>query len=118
MSIPSTKTIETMLGDILKHEYGNDIKKQVKDIRKAMETAYDHKSIDDCLDKCNEVLKGFGIESIRDNNFTGYYGDIGLLYVNMGDTYIPTVIYDTRKDKFYVCSWGNIVEKEEKRFNI
>lgn len=116
--LPSKKTIENMLGDNLRKEYGNDIKKQINDIRIAMESAVNHKSIDDCLDTCNEILRGNGIGVIIDNQFYGYYGDIGLLYVNMGETYAATIIYDTRKDKFMVCSLGDIVEREEKRFNI
>ena len=45
-----------------------------------------------------------------------YYFDIHLLYVNMGDTYVPTIIYDTLKELWYCCSWGDIVENDPKRF--
>jgi hypothetical protein len=33
------------------------------------------------------------------------------LYVNMGDTYVPTLIYDVKKQKFIVASWGDWYEK-------
>jgi len=69
-----------------------------------------HEEIDNTLEAINEVLSGFGVEAINDNDFYGYYADISLLYVNMGDTYTPTIIYDTRNDEFLACSWGDVVE--------
>jgi len=64
----------------------------------------------------NEVLGGYGIEAIRDNQWSSYHCDIGLVYVNMGDTYTPTVCYDTRKDKWFLSSWGDVVEAYPSRF--
>jgi hypothetical protein len=36
------------------------------------------------------------------------------LYVNMGDTYDATIIYDCLKDKFYVGTWGDWYEWRKK----
>ena len=66
----------------------------------------------------NEILGGYGIEAIRDNKWSHYHQDIGLTYVNMGDTYTMTVCYDTRSDKWILSSWGDIIERNEKRFNM
>lgn len=116
--LPSTDTIRRQLKEILGKEY-NDISLPVKQIREAMESATTDKKIDIALDTCNAILHGYGVEAIRDNQWeNGYYMDIGLLYVNMGDTYIPTVVYDTRKKQWYVTSWGNIIERNEKRFSL
>lgn len=116
--IPSKKTIESRLGDTLNHEYGNDIKLQVKQIRQIMENVREYKDADDCLNTCNQILKGYGVEAIRDNNHSSYFQDIGLLYVNMGETYTVTIVYDTRKYKFLVCSIGDIIEGNIKRFSV
>jgi hypothetical protein len=40
----------------------------------------------------------------------------GLSYVNMGDTYDTTLLYDHKTGRFSVGSWGDIVEKQPDRF--
>lgn len=76
-----------------------------------------HNKIDEVLSFCNMFLAGYGIEPIRGlEQVDRYYFDIHLLYVNMGDTYAPTIIYDTLKEQWYCCSWGDIVENDERRF--
>lgn len=116
--IPSKKTIANQLGESLRKEYGNNIDIQVKQIRQAMEDVTGYKDVDRCLDTCNQILKGYGVEETRDNNHSSYFQDIGLLYVNMGDAYVPTIIYDTRKSRFYVTCWEDIIEAEQKRFSV
>lgn len=115
---PSIKTIETMLSNALEKEHGDNAHNVAMQIRAALETGINHRTVDIALDKCNALLKCYGVEAIRDNKHDSYYQDIGLLYVNMSDTYAATVVYDTRKDAFYITSWGDIVEGEPKRFNI
>lgn len=47
------------------------------------------------------------------------YGDIVAEYVNTGDTYAATVIYDYEVDKFMITGWGDWVERWEKqRFEL
>ena len=60
------------------------------------------------------------VESTRGKPWVShYYQDINLLYVNKGDTYEPTVIYDALKDIWYIGrSWGDVIESDEKRFDI
>lgn len=68
--------------------------------------------IDLIMEMFNELLDGFGVEAIRDENECDrYYGDIVGLYVNMGDTYNTTVVYDTINDRFITTSWGDFVER-------
>jgi len=91
----------------------DELKPQIKKIIK------ESGSIDYALDVINKLIGGYGVESIRGEWVDHYYQDINLLYVNKGDTYEPTVIYDTMKKKWYIgVSWGDIVEKESKRFDI
>jgi hypothetical protein len=64
------------------------------------------------LEACNEVLQGFGVEYIAHcNDGFDYDSMYGLSYVNLGDTYKTTVIYNHAKEKFTINCWGNIVER-------
>jgi hypothetical protein len=40
----------------------------------------------------------------------------GLEFVNMGDTYDTTLIYDFSTGRFYVGAWGDWVERYPRRF--
>ena len=117
---PSVKRIMNVLGDNLRKDYGNDAVNKAKLIRAYMEMGEISRDVrhpvDDALDNINRILNGYGVEAIRDNQWAPYYMDIGLLYVNMGDTYTGTVIFDTRSKRFIVSDWGTIVERNEKRF--
>jgi len=116
---PSVKTIVKQLGSILAHEYGEaSIKPIALKIRAAIENAHTHEQVDKALDSINQLLHGYGVEAIRGKFIDNYYQDINLLYVNLGDTYIPTIIYDTKKERFLVCSWGDIVESQPKQFDL
>jgi hypothetical protein len=56
----------------------------------------------------NVLIEGYGVEALHD----GYwfpYPDYS--YVNLGDSYAATVIYDRRLDKYKVQDWGSIAEK-------
>jgi hypothetical protein len=72
---------------------------------------YENDEIDAALEYANKVLKGYGIEAIRTTKYYGHYHqDIGLLYVNLGDTYKTTLCYEVEKEYFFVSSYGNWVE--------
>ena len=78
-----------------------------------------HKSVDEALEVADRMLEAHGIEAIRGAEFrNGYYGDIVGLYVNMGDTYNTTVLYDTVADRFHITSWGDWVEKYDRKYKI
>ena len=80
----------------------------------------DAKTVDTALDTLNKEIKGYGVEPVRGRDWVShYYQDTNLLYVNKGDTYEPTVVYDTLKDIWYVgTSWGDMIESDMKRFEI
>ena len=67
------------------------------------------------LEIANLILNGHGVEAIRVEGtyVDSHYLDIVALYVNMGDTYDATVLYDTREEKFLVTSWGDFCEAME-----
>jgi hypothetical protein len=118
MGHPSLKTIYMQLHQGLAKEYPSEkIVDACKDIRQAIE-AQDYQDDDKALYTIDKIIKGYGVESVRDNQWSDLYQDIGLIYVNMGDTYTPTVIYDTRKRKWIVGCLGDVIEKGGKRFEI
>lgn len=81
--------------------------------------AGDRHSVDNALDTINQVIGGYGVEAIRgDYHVDNYYYDIVGLYVNTGDTYNATVVYDTERERFEVTTFGDWVEKNQKRYNI
>ena len=98
-----------MEGDINPDDY--------ESVKKWMQRCYDKpRRVERVMEAINEILGGYGVEQITDSQWDNYWCDGGLLYVNMGDTYTETICYDTRKNKWIVSSWGNIVERNEKRF--
>lgn len=67
----------------------------------------DSRGIDAILSTADNLLAGFGIESIRDADYWDrYYCDIKWLYVNTGETYMPTLIYNTS------CGYFTIGDQE------
>lgn len=68
------------------------------------------------LEALNVILQGHGIEAIRGRYVDRYWDDIQFEYVNMGDTYIPTIGYDTERKRFVLTTWGDFVEHNRRRF--
>lgn len=75
-------------------------------------------TVDRILILCDENMEGaYGVEAIRreDYQVDNYYHNIVALYVNVGDPYSTTVVYDTEEEEFFICGYGDWVEgyKEE-----
>ena len=63
----------------------------------------------------NEILEGYGIEAIRDENvwIDGFHMDIVAVYVNMGDSYTTTILLDHEENEYVVTSYGDWVESRD-----
>lgn len=74
-----------------------------------------HEAVDFALEVADEVMGGFGVESITVEGayVDSFYYNIVALYVNMGETYQTTLVYDTEREVFYRTSWGSWVESQE-----
>ncbi len=59
------------------------------------------------------VMMGHLVESIQTADDTP-----GLLYVNVGDPYVDTLIYDRSRKTWRVGGWGDIVERQPRRFGV
>jgi hypothetical protein len=90
---------------------------KAKELAKILKMARGHNAVDQALDKANEMLGGHGVEAINyaDHHVDNYYFDIALLYVNMGDTYDQTVMYDTSREKFFTGTYGDWVAYTERK---
>lgn len=57
----------------------------------------------------DEIIDGYGVEALGPDP----YGPKAppYTYVNMGDTYSATLIYERKGDRIFVGSWGDVVEK-------
>lgn len=101
------------LGPYLEHE-GHDAAKESSRIARMIYGANSSKKREAVLEHVNKLIGGHGTEVIRDENaWDGYYGDAVAEYVNMGDTYDVTLLYDTRDYEFHLTSWGDWYEAYE-----
>ena len=96
---------------------------QVRQIIKGRLDPLSFKSVQSWVDQCfnmpsklelklcaiNEVIGGFGVEYTESVN-DSYTDKQGLDYINLGDTYTCTVVFNHSTNKFSCTSWGDIVE--------
>lgn len=68
--------------------------------------------IDAIMQSANALLHGYGVEAIQGDWVDGFWGSTIALYVNTGDTYRPTLLYDVYADRFALTSWGDWYEKQ------
>lgn len=107
--VPSLKTLERLRGAAEKCTRGS-----ADEILQCLRFAMQRRSPGRALAECNALLDGFGIEYIFEGGQThpstvdGSDALIG--YVNLGDTYCATIVYDYKKQRFEVTSWGNWYE--------
>jgi hypothetical protein len=73
-------------------------------------------AIDEVMTFANETLDGHGVEAIAGNDYQvdKFWMDTVLLYVNFGDTYDKTLLYNTEENEFSIGSWGDFMEEWEK----
>lgn len=58
----------------------------------------------------NDVMKGHGVEVVRPESCP-WFGEPEALYVNMGDCYITTVVFDTKRKQWYLTDLASWIEK-------
>lgn len=75
------------------------------------------------LEVIDKLLGTYGTEAIRGEWQNGYWCDIVACYCNTGDTYAVTVMqirgeYSFQSSRFIISSWGDWVERNQKRLAI
>ena len=69
-------------------------------------------STDDVLEIVNALTNNHGVVSLTGEGvwINHFYGNIIALYVNTGETYDMTLVYDTENNEFLLTSWGDFFE--------
>jgi len=115
MSTISKETVKTLLGIIR----GKIDPMTFQSVARWVNSCYNMPSdVELKMEACNEVLSGYGVEAIRGKWRSSYHGDIVFTYVNMGDTYDQTVVFDCVKHEFHLTSWGDAVEHAPKYYGV
>jgi uncharacterized protein (TIGR02996 family) len=73
------------------------------------------RGVDKALNAINGLIRGYGVEAIEGQDWQPYFMNIAALYVNRGDIYRTTILYDTRRHRFLIASWGDWYERYERR---
>jgi hypothetical protein len=88
--------------------------KSVQQLRKQCFNKPD--TIQEKLTVLNELMDGHGIEPIQVSEELyqdSYYGNVIGEYVNLGDPYNLTIVYNTIEHEFEVITWGDYFEVKE-----
>lgn len=110
--MPSTKAIRQAFPKISEADA-----KQL--MRMMKESAGGDQSVEDTLEFANELLGGYGVESISAefaDRPGGYWMDSQAAYVNLGDTYDVTILHDNLAGEYLITSWGDWYEGLEQEF--
>lgn len=64
------------------------------------------------LARVSAATQGHGVEVLWLNESARFNPDSvpDAFYVNRGDPYIPTMLYDVRRDEYLIVSWGHWLE--------
>jgi hypothetical protein len=89
------------------------------EIAQAARSAHTPEAVDEVLELANRLMDAYGVEALDAEPdygyyFNRYYRGIIALYVNTGDTYIATLLYDTENEIFMVEGWGDFLEAWER----
>lgn len=106
---PSEKTILAAFKDLWTHD-GRDPKVSARRLKQALAGSWKA-----AMEEANTLLGGHGVEYLpaEDDDFRSAKG---VEYVNMGDTYTTTLLYDRTSRRYIIGSWGDLVERNPKRF--
>lgn len=70
------------------------------------------KDMDEAMREVSHLANAFGVEPVLDPdnpNKVRYWGDTRGIYINMGDQYAATLIYDVVDHEYYVTDWETYV---------
>lgn len=108
---PSASAIYDLISPHAKHDGRTFTRADAESLREAMSEAAERGGdfVQSVLVRFNRALDAHGVEAISraDGRWVDrYFGDTKLLYVNMGDPYIATVIYNVARRAFAIRPWG------------
>lgn len=91
--------------------------KVAKEIISIIKSSTGGRSAEAAMAKIDKLIEGYGVESLQPENahVNSFWLSTVALYVNMGDTYTATIIYDTENKKWYLTTWGDFLEIWERK---
>ena len=98
---------------ICNREVNSNILKQFKANKPLIKQCFNPlRSINLEMNALNELLDGYGIEPIKNEKIwiNSYWQNCIALYINMGDSYLMTIVYDTREEKFLLTTHADFIE--------
>lgn len=118
-SLPSTKTLDSAFPG-----HGRELRKVLEMNRSQLaqhpvgaariaECFHPPKTYNVRLHVLNSIAETYGVEYIAHEHDT-FHTVYGLDYLNTGDSYTKTIIYDHSKGRYVVAAWGDIVEKDNR----
>lgn len=121
--IPTLKSLVNTIGDYVEKEHGTEVAKaKLLLLFRMLQTwkARGRSSGDamEILTVADRMMDAHGVEYLspaEQDPDHSVYGGNGAYYVNTGETYNGTLLYDEKKMNFYATSWGDFVEQAERR---
>lgn len=98
----------------------NEYKKLVKELAKGLNQDWQERKreirgfhpshlVAELLEGASKKMEGFGAEGIRDEE-----RGVSFQYVNVGDAYTLTVVFDPKEEKFKASTWADEAERIER----
>lgn len=70
----------------------------------------------ECIMKAFDAeLKGCGVEAIEGRYVDRYHQNIQATYINFGDTYDATIVYDNEQGRYTLTTLGDWIEQHHNR---
>lgn len=115
--VPNRRELTRLLADSLDASDPAD-RKRARDLWKTIHKACssrDWRNVERALLAANDALRGHGVESTTVRLRSGPINPT-FDYVNMGDSYSATLLYDYPADRFRVTTYGDMIETWERRW--
>ena len=78
-----------------------------------------NREAEEAMKAINGLLDGHGVEAVRaDYHVDRFHFDIVASYVNMGDMYVCTVIYETETGRFVMTDLGTWIERNGEKYGV
>jgi RNA binding exosome subunit len=89
--------------------------RDAREILRRIRSANEHEEVDAILEDVDRLIDENGVEALHESNafVDRYYHDIIALYVNRGESYKATLVFDTANWLFTVEGWADFYERWE-----
>lgn len=118
--MPSRPALAALLTQASRtHRWGAeyDVRRVLRQLWDALRLACKANTLDThehAMELANEAIGGHGVESLDVPTRRG--GTPSAQYVNVGDPYIATLIWDRQDNRYRIGGWADVVERWERRW--